>query len=325
MADPFRKVPLGRSSLEVTQFGLGSAAFDLLYTPVSKHDAQATLRHAYDIGCRFFDTSPGYASGRAESRFKGIFDDVPRDSFVISTKVSHALYADDPVPAEDELPRPMGRDFSYDGTLRLVEASMQRMGLDRIDIVLIHDPDYHMEEALAGTYKALRRLRDEGVIKAVGAGMNSAELLAQLARSTEFDCFLLAGRYTLLDQRAFDVLLPIALEQGIGIYLGGPFNSGILADPHAPQATFNYGPAPQEWLERAKRIDAICQRHNVPIKAAALQFPLAHPAINVILSGARSIAEVDENVAMFQHPIPSALWDDLRSAGLLRDDMPTPS
>lgn len=325
MADPFRKVPLGRSSLEVTQFGLGSAAFGLMYTPVSKEDAQRTLRYAYDIGCRFFDTSPGYATGRAESRFKGIFDDVPRDSFVMSTKVSHALYADDPIPAEDEQPWPMGRDFSYDGTMRLVEASMKRMGLDRIDIVLIHDPDYHMEEALAGTYKALRRLRDEGVIKAMGAGMNNAELLAQLARSAEFDCFLLAGRYTLLDQRAFDVLLPIALEQGIGIYLGGPFNSGILADPHAPQATFNYGPASQEWLERAQRIDAICQRHNVPIKAAALQFPLAHPAINVILSGARSIAEVDDNVAMFQHPIPSALWDDLRSAGLLRDDMPTPN
>lgn len=325
MADPFLKVPLGRSSLEVTQLGLGSASFGLLYSPVSKQDAQATLRHAYDVGCRFFDTSPGYGSGRAESRFKGIFDDVPRDSFVISTKVSHALYADDPIPAEDELPFRMGRDFSYDGTLRLVEASMKRMGLDRIDIVLLHDPDHHMEEALAGSYKALRRLRDEGVIKALGAGMNHADLMAKLAGMAEFDCFLLAGRYTLLDQRAFDVLLPIALEQGIGIYLGGPFNSGILADPHAPQAPFNYGPADQAWLERAKRIDAICQRHNVPIKAAALQFPLAHPAINVILSGARSIAEIDDNVAMFQYPIPSELWDDLRSAGLLRDDMPTPN
>jgi D-threo-aldose 1-dehydrogenase len=324
MADPFRKVQLGRTQIEVTQFGLGTAAFGWLYSPVPAEQARQSIRHAYDRGCRFFDTSPLYGSGRAESRIRGVLDDVPRESFVLSTKVGYALYPEDALPAEDEQPRRLGQDFSYDGALRLVEGSLQRLGLDRIDCLLIHDPDQQIEAALNGTYRALRRLRDEGVVGAIGAGMNSGSLLARLAREAEFDCFLLAGRYTLLDQSALDDLLPIAVEQQIGIYLGGPFNSGILADPQAAQPTFNYGPASAEWLEKARRIDAICQRYGVPTKAAALQFPLAHPAIVSVVSGARSVAEVDDNLAMMQLEIPAALWDDLRSAGLLSDAMPTP-
>ncbi|HEY3230221.1 MAG TPA: aldo/keto reductase, partial [Roseiflexaceae bacterium] len=157
-----------------------------------------------------------------------------------------------------------------------------------------------------------------------GAGMNYGHLLARLAREAEFDCFLLAGRYTLLDQVALHDLLPLAAEQGTAIYVGGPFNSGILADPHADHPNFNYGPATAEWIDKARRLDAICRRHNVPLKAAAIQFPLGHPAVVSVLSGARSVAELDENIAMFQTPIPAALWDDLRAEGLLDEAAPTP-
>jgi D-threo-aldose 1-dehydrogenase len=324
MPDPFRKVRLGRTQLEITQFGLGSAAIGWLYTPVQQAEAHATIRRAYDLGCRFFDTAPLYGSGLAEARFGGVLPDLPRESFVLSTKVGYAVYPDSPLPAEGEKPAQPDRDYSYDGTFRIVEGSLKRLGLDRIDILLIHDPDDHMEEALQGAYPALRKMRDEGLIGAIGAGMNHGHLLARLAREAEFDCFLLAGRYTLLDQVALTDLLPLAQQQGIAIYVGGPFNSGILADPYAAQPAFNYGPATADWISKAQQIDAICQRHNVPLKAAAIQFPLSHPAVVSVLSGARSVAEVEENVAMFRVPIPAALWDDLRSARLLAEDVPTP-
>lgn len=324
MPDPFRKVRLGRTQLEITQFGLGSAALGWLYTPVGQAEAHAAVQHAYDLGCRFFDTAPLYGSGRAEARFGGVLPELPRESFVLSTKVGYALYPDSALPAEGEKPAQPGRDYSYDGAFRIVEGSLKRLGLDRIDILLIHDPDDHMEEALQGTYRALRKMRDEGLIGAIGAGMNHGHLLARLAREAEFDCFLLAGRYTLLDQIALGDLLPLAEQQGIAIYVGGPFNSGILADPYAAQPAFNYGPATADWIAKAQQIDAICQRHGVPLKAAAIQFPLSHPAVVSVVSGARSVAEVDENVAMFRVDIPAALWDDLRSAGLLGEDVPTP-
>jgi D-threo-aldose 1-dehydrogenase len=326
MADPFRKVRLGRTRLEITQFGLGSAALGWLYAPVQRDEAQATVRRAHELGCNFFDTSPLYGSGLAETRLGAVLSDLPRESFVLSDKVGYAVYPDTPLPDEntsDKPPQP-GYDFSYDGAFRLVEGSLKRLGLERIDILLIHDPDDYIEEALRGTYRAIRRMRDEGLIGAIGAGMNFGHLLARLAREAEFDCFLLAGRYTLLDQVALHDLLPLAAEQGIAIYVGGPFNSGILADPHADHPNFNYGPATAEWIDKARRLDAICRRHNVPLKAAAIQFPLGHPAVVSVLSGARSVAELEENIAMFQTPIPAALWDDLRAEGLLDEVAPTP-
>ena len=326
MADPFRKVRLGRTRLEITQFGLGSAALGWLYAPVQRDAAQATVRRAHELGCNFFDTSPLYGSGLAETRLGAVLSDLPRESFVLSDKVGYAVYPDTPLPDEntpDKPPQP-GYDFSYDSAFRLVEGSLKRLGLERIDILLIHDPDDYIEEALRGTYRALRRMRDEGLIGAIGAGMNYGHLLARLAREAEFDCFLLAGRYTLLDQVALHDLLPLATEQGIAIYVGGPFNSGILADPRATQPNFNYGPATAEWIDKARRLDAVCRRHNVPLKAAAIQFPLGHPAVVSVLSGARSVAELEENIAMFQTPIPATLWDDLRAEGLLDEAAPTP-
>lgn len=326
MADPFRSVPLGRTGLQVTPFGLGTAALSWMYERTERDAALATLHQAYELGCRFFDTSPLYGSGVSEARTGAVLRTLPRPSFVLSDKIGYAIYADTPLPDEtqgDAPPSPP-QDWSYDGALRLIEGSLQRLGLDHLDIMLLHDPDDAIEAALQGTYRALRRLRDEGVIKAIGAGMNDSHLLTRLAHEAEFDCFLLAGRYTLLDQSALHDLLPIAQEQGIAIYIGGPYNSGILADPYAAQPHFNYGPATQEWINKARQIDHICQRHGVPLKAAAIQFPLAHPAVVSVLSGAASVAELHENVAMFRVPLPAALWDDLRTAGLLSTDTPTP-
>jgi D-threo-aldose 1-dehydrogenase len=325
MPNPFDKVRLGRTRLQITQFGLGSAALGWLYAPVSHAEAQATVRHAYELGCTFFDTSPLYGSGLAESRFGAVLSDLPRERFVLSDKVGYAVYPDSAVPDGAQPPPQPSRDYSYDGAFRIVEGSLKRLGLDRIDILLIHDPEDHMEEVLQGTYRALRKMRDEGLIGAIGAGMNFSNLLTRLAREAEFDCFLMAGRYTLLDQTALADLLPLAEQQGIAIYIGGPFNSGILADPYAVQPAFNYGPATAEWIAKAQQIDAICQRHDVPLKAAAIQFPLGHPAVVSVLSGARSPKEVEENVDMFRVHVPAALWDDLRTAGLLGKNVPTPS
>lgn len=326
MADPTAKAQLGRTQVKVTRFGLGTAALGWLYAPVADSAAHATVRRAYELGCGFFDTSPYYGTGLAETRLGAVLSTVPREDFVVSTKVGYAVYPETPVPPENtaEVPPHPGHDFSYDGAMRLVEGSLKRLGLDHIDILLIHDPDDHIEEALAGTYRALRKMRDEGTVGAIGAGMNSSQLLARLAREAEFDCFLLAGRYTLLDQIALTDLLPLATEQGIAIYVGGPFNSGILANPYATQPTFNYDTAPNELIAKAQKIDAVCRRYDVPLKAAAIQFPLGHPAIVSVLSGARSVAEVEENMAMFRVEIPDELWQELMEEGLLPQDVPLP-
>jgi D-threo-aldose 1-dehydrogenase len=326
MADPTQKVPLGRTNLQVTRFGLGTAALGWLYSPVDQSGAVATIRRAYELGCNFFDTSPYYGSGLAETRAGAVLSTLPRDSFVFSDKIGYAIYPETVLPADDvaELPPHPGHDFSYDGAFRLVEGSLKRTGLDQIDIMLIHDPDEHIEEALKGTYRALRKMKEEGLIKAIGAGMNFSNLLTRLAQEAEFDCFLLAGRYTLLDQTALTDLLPLAAAQGIAIYIGGPFNSGLLANPYAPNPTFNYAPAPGELVAKARKLDAVCQRFNVPLKAAALQFPLCHPAIVSVLSGARSVAELEENFAMFKVEIPMELWQELIEEGLLPENIPLP-
>ena len=201
-------------------------------------------------------------------------------------------------------------DFSYDGVMHSVEESLERLGLDRVDVLHIHDPDEHYDEALSGAYRALDRLRAEGTIGAVGAGMNQAEMLVRFARDADFDCFLLAGRYTLLDRTGARELLPLCAERGIGIIAGGVFNSGILANP-TPGGTFNYQAAPLDIVERAQRLAAICKRHGVELKAAAIQFPLRHPAVAVVLTGCRSVAEVEENVRMFQTRVPDELWKEL--------------
>jgi D-threo-aldose 1-dehydrogenase len=333
LADPAARIQLGKTCLHVTRVGLGTAPLGGLYTAVAEEQAVATVRRAYDGGLRLFDTAPLYGHGLAERRVGIALHDFPRDDVVLATKVGRLLRADAP-PDRSQLSGGFERwpaappvnpvfDFSYDGVLRSVEESLERLGLDRVDVLHIHDPDDHGEEALAGAYRALDRLRSEGTIRAVGAGMNQADMLVHFARGAAFDCFLVAGRYTLLDQTALGELLPLCLERGIAVILGGVYNSGILADPR-PGATFDYAPAPAELVERALRLEAVCRRHGAGLKAAALQFPLAHPAVTSLLVGARSPDEVDEDLALLRTPLPPELWDDLRRERLLPEEAPAP-
>jgi D-threo-aldose 1-dehydrogenase len=297
-----------------------------MYQQVTRSEAAATIERAYELGCRYFDTSPLYGNGVSEARLGETLQAAPREGVVVSTKVGYTIYADTPLPSEAEAlppPRP-SQDFSYDAAMRMIEGSLQRLRVSQIDMALIHDPDDHLEAALAGTYRALRELREQGVVRLIGVGMNDSRALATLAEHAEFDCMLVAGRYTLLEQPALNDLLPLAAKRGIAIMLGGPFNSGLLANPYAKRPHYNYAAAPQELVLRARRLDAVCQRHGVALKAAALQFPLAHPAISSVVSGAASVAELDENIAAFQSPLPAALWDDLRASGLLAEHVPTP-
>lgn len=323
------QAPLGRTGLRVTRLGLGSAPLGGLFSAVSEEEAEAVVERAWELGVRFFDTAPLYGSGLAERRLGRVLARKPRDEFVLATKVGRLLRASAPPGGGEQLfagrpPLNPVFDFSHDGVLRSLEESLERLGLDRVDVLHIHDPDDHYEEALAGAYPALDRLRSEGAIRAVGAGMNQAELLARFAREADFDCFLLAGRYTLLDQAGLAELLPLCAERGISIVIGGVYNSGVLADPER-SPTFDYAPADERWVERARRLRAVCERYGVPLKAAAIQFPLGHPAVASVLTGSRSAAELDENARLFDLELPEAFWRELRAEGLLGEAVPTPA
>ncbi len=321
------RVALGRTRLQLTRLGLGTAPLGGLYAEVSDADAHAVVDTAFDLGLRYFDTAPLYGHGLAERRTGEVLRSKPRGDFVLSTKVGRLLRPGAPSPDgqfKGTPPLVPVFDFSYDATLRSVEESLSRLSLDRIDMLLIHDPDQHYDAARSGAYPALERLRSEGVVSAIGVGMNQVEMLAQFARETDIDCLLVAGRYTLLDQVALRELLPLCQLRGIAVIAGGVFNSGILARP-AAGAPYNYEPAAPEIVERAMRIEAVCARFNVPVKAAALQFPLAHPAVVCVLTGCRSVAELQENIELFELALPPALWPALQAKGLLHEAAPVPS
>ena len=330
---------IGRTGLKVRRLGLGGAPLAGLYTGVTEEQAARVVNTYLDHGPGFIDTAPLYGSGVSETRLGaalservrggGALDGDVRNAFVLATKVGRLLV---PNPSRDQdvwsddLP-PIGPvfDYSYDGTLRSLDESLERLGLDRVDILHIHDPDNHYEEAMKGSYRALVRLREEGVIQAVGVGMNQAKMLARFAVEGDFDCFLCAGRYTLVDHTALKRLLPLCEERDISIIVGGPYNSGILAQGAVKEATFDYRKAPAQIMDRVRRIEAVCARHGTPLKAAALQFPLAHPAVAAVIPGARSPEEVDENVQMAGFEIPSDFWAELLEEGLVPDDAPTPA
>jgi len=310
----------------VTRLGFGTAPLGGLFEALTDDEAHLVVEAAWSTGIRFFDTAPQYGNGLAERRLGAVLSTKPRDEYVLATKVGKLLRAGGQPQSEtfpDAPPLNPVFDFSYDGVMRSVEESVARMGIDRIDILHIHDPDEHFEEALSGAFPALDRLRKEGTIKAVGAGMNQAEMLARFAREASFDCFLLAGRYTLLDQVGLKELLPLCVERGIAVIAGGVFNSGILADPR-PGTHYNYQAAPAELVERAARIKAVCEGHGVSQKAVAIQFPLGHQAIPTVLTGCRSVAEVNENVGSFRTSIPAVVWEDLKAEGLLAAVAPVP-
>ncbi|HZD99198.1 MAG TPA: aldo/keto reductase [Micromonosporaceae bacterium] len=325
--NPFEQVSLGRTDVRVTRLGLGLAPIGGLYRPVGDETAAATVDTAWAHGIRFFDTAPLYGSGRSERRTGAALADRDRSAYTLATKVGRLLVPSPDVENPGMWAEPTGAepvfDFSAAGTRRSYQQSLDRLGVDAVDILHIHDPDQHFEAAMSGARRALVALRGEGRVRAVSAGMNQSAMLTDFARTGDFDCFLLAGRYTLLDQSGLADLLPECASRGIAVIAGGVYNSGILADP-APGATYDYQPASDTMLAKARAIQDVCKRHGVPLRAAALQFPLGHPSVASVLIGARSPAEVDDAVAMANVEIPGQLWRDLVSAGLLVAGVATP-
>jgi D-threo-aldose 1-dehydrogenase len=322
------------------RLGLGGAPLGNLFAPVADDAARAMLDAAWASGCRSFDTAPHYGHGLSERRFGDALRARPRSEFVLSSKVGRLLTPAASVPREqhgyiDGLPFVQHWDYSASGVRRSVEDSLQRLGLARLDVAYVHDCDAATHGASATavlrqvcgeTLPALQALKREGLIGAVGLGVNDVAVVLDVLRHGELDALLLAGRYSLLDHTALPSLWPACVQRGIHVALGGVFNSGLLATGTrgAGVPRFDYAPAAAAWIERTARIEALCDAHGVPLRAAALQFPLAHPAVEIVMVGARSTAEWDDALTMVLHPIPAAFWHDLRRAGLLPDDAPTP-
>lgn len=329
-----------RSGLNVTVMGLGASPIGNLARPISEEESAALIHAAWNAGIRYFDTAPMYGHGLSEARCGHGLRWYPRDEFVISTKVGRLLKAArrsdiDFSPWASGLPFQMHFDYSYDGTMRSIEDSLQRLGLERIDIALIHDIDNFthgpqnqpavFDAAMSGAAKALIRLRDEGVVAAIGVGVNEWEVAYEAIKRVDFDCLLVAGRYTLLEQDALDGFLPACEKGKVSVILGGCYNSGILATGTIPGARYNYAPASDEIVARVRKLEAVCRDFKVPLKAAALQFALAHPAIATNIPGVRTVAQLEDNIETFKAQIPAAFWAALRAAQLIREDAPVPA
>ncbi|NVH74107.1 aldo/keto reductase [Paraburkholderia sp. JPY432] len=336
--DPVAKRKWPRSGIETTLMGFGAAPIGNIFRPISEEESAALIKAAWDAGVRYFDTAPMYGHGLSEARCGRGLRWYPRDEFVLSTKVGRLLKSRkrseiDFTPWVDGLPFEMRFDYSYDGAMRSIEDSLQRLGLEHIDIALIHDIDGYthgerqpemFDAAMSGAAKALLKLRDEKVVKAVGVGVNEWQVAHEAIRRNDFDCLLLAGRYTLLEQDALDGFLPMCEARQISVILGGGYNSGILATGAVPGAKYNYAPAPEPVLERVSKIEQVCRDFSVPLKSAALQFVLGHPAIPTNIPGVRNVAQLDENLRTFSADIPTAFWDELKRRELIRQDAPTP-
>ena len=306
---------LGRCGISVTALGLGCAPLGNLFDAVSDVNAQATVDAAWDAGIRLFDTAPLYGNGLSERRLGAALAQRPRNEFVLSTKVGRLLREPPPGTSLDTIfadapQRDPVFAYSRDDVLRSIDESLTRLGLDRIDIVYVHDPDNHEEEALTGAFPTLIELRDQGVIGAVGCGMNQWQMLDRFVTRVDLDCVLLAGRYSLLDRSGAEVLLPHCAERGVGVVLGGVFNSGLLADPDR-NATYDYVRAPEVLIERARAMARACAANGTPLVAAALQFALRHPAVTAVVVGARSAPEVQVDVSAATAAIPEPLWAEL--------------
>jgi D-threo-aldose 1-dehydrogenase len=329
---------LGRSGLKLSVLGFGGTGLGNLYAPMTEAGSMQALTAAFAAGVRYYDTAPLYGHGLSELRTGAGLRSFGDADVILSSKVGWRLKPAFGAPTDAGLFRDITafqryNDYSYDGAMRSFEDSLNRLGRDRIDIVMIHDVDRRNQgarfeevfaQAMAGAYKAILSLRDQGTIAAIGCGLNDWEACQAFAEAGDFDCFLLAGRYTLLEQASLQTFLPLCEKRGIGIVIGGPYNSGILASGAVPGAWFNYEPATADVLERVKAIEKICAVHGVPLKAAALQFPLHHPCVASVIPGISKAGELDENLHMLNTPIPDALWRDLKSAGLMDARAPTP-
>lgn len=331
----------GNSGLTFTELGFGTAPLGNLYKAISNEDARATLDAAWDGGVRYYDTAPLYGLGLSETRLNPFLRDKPRNEYVLSTKVGRLIQHcefEDRTGIGKWFNVPQRReqfDYSYDGVMRSFEHSFSRLGVDRIDILYVHDlcvcshgskdaSDMRIREFFGGRgYDAMISLRDQGMITAIGGGINEWEVCQTLAERGDFDLFLLAGRYTLLEQNALDSFLPLCDARGIGIVTGGPYNSGILATGAKPGAFYNYDPAPQDIIDQVNAIEVVCKDHGVRMVDAAFRFPLLHPAHVAVIPGGQGVAEMEGNLQAAQTDIPAALWADLKAKGLMREDAPT--
>ena len=337
--NPFQRRRLGRTGLTLTALGLGGSSVGNLNRPVVEAEAADAIEAALDAGIGYFDTAPLYGNGIGEHRMGRVLRRRRRDSFVLSSKVGRLLRPLDPRGTELEpdahgLPFEVVYDYSYDGVMRSVEDSLQRLGMNRIDIALIHDIDAHthgqagqmhrFREAMQGAYPALEQLRGDGTIRALGVGVNDWRVCQACLDSAEFDCFMLAGRYTLLEQGALRRFLPACEARGVGVIVGAPFNSGILARGAVEGATYNDAKASWAVVAKIGRIERVCGRHGVTLAAAALRFPLGHPVVASVIPGVRSKAQVARNIELFEAPIPDDLWLELRHEGLIDAAAPIP-
>ena len=332
------KAPSG-ASISFTEMGMGTAPLGNLYRPISERDAQSTLEAAWKAGIRYFDTAPFYGLGLAENRLNLFLRGRKRSDYVVSTKVGRLLKVCEPDKRAGlgkffETPnRAEVFDYTYDGIMRSLEFSLERLGLDYVDILYVHDVDtythgseaardVHVKTLMGSGYKALQKLRDEKVIKAFGAGINEWQVCEILAAQGDFDLFLLAGRYTLLEQEALNSFLPLCEKRGMGIVLGGAYNSGILATGAKNGAKYNYDPAPKHILDRVRKIEAVCKAHKVKLPEAALRFPVKHPSVVSLILGMVTPKEVSLNVKTLSAKIPKALWKDLKAQGLMHVGAP---
>ena len=327
--------------LSFTEIGFGTAPLGNLYKSISDEDAQATLNLAWDSGLRYFDTAPLYGLGLSETRLNKFLRGKPRDEYILSTKVGRLMRPCNPQDRTglgkwfDVPQRQEHYDYSYDGIMRSFEFSFERLGVSRIDILYVHDlcvfthgSKQKSDERIAEFfdkkgYDALLSLRDQKAISAIGGGVNEWEVCQCLAEKGDFDLFLLAGRYTLLEQEALDSFLPLCEARGIGIVTGGPYNSGILATGAVPGAFYNYDQAPEKIMKKVNEIEEICRQYDVPLKAAALQFPLLHPTHFSVIPGGQSTIEMSSNLDSINFEIPGELWDSLKKANLMHPDAPT--
>ena len=322
---------IGKTDIEVTELGFGGAPLGAVGDRIDDDDVAAIVDHARAGGIRYFDTAPLYGHGLSEKRLGGILRQWERDEFVLSTKVGRLLVPEAQgeryAGMRDAEPVAIRYDYGFDAVRRSLDASLERLGLSRIDILLCHDIDVWthgdaqpgiFETASSGALRALRELREQGVVRAIGLGVNEWQVCSRVLDMMDVDCFLLAGRFTLLEQEPLDEFLPQCVERGVSIIVGGPYNSGILATDERRRATYDYKPAPEHLWQKAQQIRRLCESHGVDPRAAALQYPLKHRAVAAVIPGVWAVDEVTTNLELFGTAIPDALWRDLAAAGLAR-------